>query len=143
MSPARSRHCKAERIHDVTGKPGRRRSEEAESGELPVSRHCLTYERWEGDGALVRSRPSFSVCEKMAFLFMFPLKGSRGEMIPIVSRLLEGGWGCPPRLILRSGKGLAAGIFIGSLPDFLLLALWRLGTVSAVPFYLEQIKLKS
>ena len=37
--PARSRHCNAERIQDVTEKSGRRISEEAESGELLILGH--------------------------------------------------------------------------------------------------------
>ena len=37
--PARSRHCNAERIHNVTEKSGRRISEEAESGELLILDH--------------------------------------------------------------------------------------------------------
>lgn len=51
--PARSRHCNAERIHNVTERSGRRISEEAESGELLILDHRYD-PRAMGRGCLYR-----------------------------------------------------------------------------------------
>ena len=51
--PARSRHCNAERIQNVTERSGRRISEEAESGELLILDHRYD-PRAMGRGCLYR-----------------------------------------------------------------------------------------
>jgi len=83
-SPARSRHCKAERIrkcHWETGKAGGAGKPSQEN--CLLESHHLTYERWEGDAKLGLQRrwsscPLFLIRERVDFCFSRLYKPSFG-----------------------------------------------------------------